>query len=273
MESKDVLEFLKKNAQVPEVAEQLKDIFNNPLVVKPKDLEVTSYQHLLPTKLRMYYTFSTTSIDDFILYSQEHSDENSIVEIDDREPMRLKAQSVFDHGTIEMPLHREHRALIELSPTVAYQALMNADDNYNQRKLSDWLEDQADFIQVFDASGNKMSIATASSNVRTLTIDRAREQTSKIDDFQEEMSAMEMVAARNAESLPAIIKFTCTPFVGFDEYEFCLRVSIQTGGEAPGFTLRHRGLEYVQDQIARDFTTLIIDGLKESKANVYRANI
>lgn len=268
---KQALEFIQSTAGLAEVVEQLaKASLDMPVIAKAQGIELRSIEKYLSQRQRMDFCFKTRSIDDFVVYVNEHQTADSICVFDDTDARQLVAKTVFDHGTPAKPLHQEHSSILELKRMSAYTALMNANGSYGQRELSDWFEEYADFIQVFTKDGVSMAPAAAASAVRSLTIERAKEVKSVIEDFSENMSAMESVAAKNSDQLPAVIIFKCIPFLSFSEYKFELRISIITSGDKPSFAVRHLGLELVQDQIAQEFAAIITDGFKEGDIKCYR---
>ena len=64
---------------------------------------------------------------------------------------------------------------------------------------------------------------------------------------------MEREAAKNKKDLPAYINFTCVPYAGLSEITFKIRVSMLTGADRIGFTLRVVGEEEHDEQIADEF--------------------
>ena len=213
--------------------------------------------------------FGTPSIRDFLKYVIANKTGTELTQVDAQNPSKLFAKTTFDFGTNEEPLHKENTATLGLKPTAAYNRLLQTHDyQMSQKDASEWVEDWADHIQVLSRDGREMPIPAAAEAFRKMTIDSARSATSEVGDFGASASIAESIEAKNQDQLPAVIIFTCLPFLGFSEQSFNLRVTILTRDE-PKIKLKIMQLEATQEAIAEEFVELIEDGLSDTKMPVY----
>ncbi|WVH05577.1 hypothetical protein KKJFFJLC_00034 [Vibrio phage vB_VpaS_PGB] len=213
------------------------------------------------------FNFSTKSIPDFGEYCKEFDKEGAKCFVNSD---FMRAESIFDLGTEEAPLHQLHNAKLQLDKTAAFTALLQINgDHISQKSSSDFVEDWADNIEVFTSAGDKISTAMAAQRFRDITIDEVKERGSSVGDFHESMSEMEKIEARNASQIPACIKFKCVPWHGLSERELDVRVSIITSGGKPALCLRIIKLEAHQEDMAEEFKEILTEMFKDSKLKTF----
>jgi uncharacterized protein YfdQ (DUF2303 family) len=178
----------------------------------------------------------------------------------------MNAETFFDLGTEEQPLHQRHKSRLQLDKTAAFKALLRINgDRLSQKEAANFVEDWADNIVVLSKDGGEMTIAQASKQLREITIEQVSAIDSKVDDFGESMSSMERIEAKNQERIPATIEFACEPYHGLGLRAFTVRVSILTGGSKPEISLRIIKLEAQEEDMAEEFKEILnktFDGCK-----------
>lgn len=269
----NALKLIQAGANVPELIAQVAKLTpENPFIVLPSDMKLSEVdvEQYMPMRSSFKYHFGTTSIDDFVVYGAKHGTDDTICIMDADNPTNLVARNTFDLGNPGLALHQRHVSSLNLKPTAAYRALLAVEKRYSQREMSDWLEENSRFIEVFDKDGNTMSTLAAAASVRNMTIESSRESDSKIDDFSASQSVMDQVQVKGSETKPAGVRFTCIPFIGFSPYSFDIRFAVITSGDKPVISARHTSLEYEQEEIAKEFAAIISTGFKETLISLYR---
>ena len=260
MLNKETIQELKKS----EVTQSLEATISTigpvePVVAVPDDFSLRSLEEFMSGASSFRFNFNTQSFSDFVAYNIKFDVEDALCFVDVKDPRRMSATTIFDIGSVESPGHKRHRAKIELKETAAYSALLNIDGRkMDQRGASDFLEDWGDFISVETNQGDHISASLAAAKLRDLTIESAREASSKIDDFGSELSAMEKIEAKNKNSLPAFLIFTCVPYLDFQPVQFGIRLSILTGDAVPKISLRIVQLEQTLESISDEFKTNLV---------------
>ena len=272
---KSAIEQIQQSSTSSGINELLKERALNNVVVTPDNFEIQDLEPYQEYKNRFCGTFRTGSVEDFVSYTEAYSKVYSeLVEgcaeifVDDSS---MKAQTIFDIGTISSPLHQSHKALLALNKTSAYSALLDLVQRpKGQMELSDFIEDWSSNIQMFDESGTALNTNVAITGVRKITIAKAREMQSEVGDFSNSASVSERIEATQRDHLPAKIVFSCRPYNDLQEREFLVRIALLTSGDQPRFALRILGQEEQQEQIIEEFKELIVAKTTDLPVTVYR---
>ena len=211
----------------------------------------------------------TNSLADFVLYTKARRDSDmqppSAGFIDAE---RLSATVVFNFGTADEPGHCDDLAILQMKSSPAYAALLSAHANALQHlDALNWLQDQADHITYANEDGEAMLTHPAYNALRKVTISQLNESTSEERTHGTSRSAMETVDARGSAQLPALIRFTCTPYEGLPDRTLWVRLNIRERDGKPIFHLRIRNLDAEREDIAQDFKAALLREL-EGRANL-----
>ncbi|KZX00103.1 hypothetical protein JL49_13510 [Pseudoalteromonas luteoviolacea] len=264
--SKEAVQHIQETANAAHFTEQLQDT-NVPLALVPDSFKVQNLEMFMAVRSRLRLNFKTESINDFVAYSIEHGNDDSGCFIDSS---TMSAETVFDIGTTEVPLHQDHKAIVALKKTGPYKALLaTSDDSLSQKTAAEFIEDWSDLITVSDMNGGDMAPAIAAQRLRDLSIDSARQLNSKVEDFGASMSAMDSIEAKNKDTLPNQITFKCEPYNGLGEFSFTVRVGILTGGDRPKISFRILRLESTQEEITERFKELLTTEFKACLFKTY----
>ncbi|MPW31842.1 DUF2303 family protein [Agarivorans sp. B2Z047] len=265
---KSAVQQIQESANIPAIIEQVSNAGATvPSVVIPDSMSITSIENKMEFAARYRQSYNTPSITDYVSYSKKFDQDGAICFID---PDRMFAKTIFDLGTDVKPKHKEHTGKLTLKKSAAFAALLEKDgEKLQQKSAGEFLEDWSDCIRVFSKSGDPMNSALAVLSLQNLTIESAREVNSKVDDFGEQMSAMERIEAKNQDEIPAAIKFTCTPYQGLSERTFEMRVGILTGSDKPVVVFRILRLEAEMELISDEFKGILVEEFKDQTLETY----
>jgi uncharacterized protein YfdQ (DUF2303 family) len=254
---------------------QTVDILNSflktdgPSIVLPDNFSVVDLEQYAEQRNRFRGTMKTESVNDFITYLSEY-DNSELASETYIDGDNMRATCLHNIGTTAAPGHCDHKSILGLQKTAAYNALLAiAGSRYDQKDLSDYLEDWASIIQCTNSEGENLSHAIAVNAVRGITIARARELSSNIGDFENSASAIEKVEAKNKNTLPAFITLTLKPYADLQERSITLRCSLLTSSDKPVFILRIIKQEELDEQLVNEFKTLIQTKVKPLNTSVF----
>lgn len=265
---KQAIEQIQNSASIPELIKQARNIAEKPCVTLPEGYTVQSLEKYMEHAYRYDAAYSTTSIEDFTRYNENHQQDNAVCFAN---PETMTAKTIFDIGSRDEPGHKLHTANLKLKSTAAHTALRRVAENgpaLDQKQASDFIEDWSECMSI-DSADEKMTPPQAAAALRNLTIEAAKEINSKTDDFGESMSAMEKIEAKNQDKLPHRIRFTCQPFNGLSHREFVVRVGILTGHDKPKISLRIIQIEKHEEDMADEFRDLLNKQFKKINVETY----
>lgn len=266
--TKEAIQHLEKTVLLNDVNEKLSKIkTKSNLLVVPHGFELENLESKMPTRDSYRFAFATKSIKDFGEYCQEFDKEGAKCFVNSDS---MRANTIFDLGTEEAPLHQRHNAKLQLDKTAAFKALLNINgDHLSQKDAANFVEDWADNISVLCKLGKKMTVAQAAKQLREITIEQVASIDSKVSDFGESMSTMEKVEAKNQDVIPATIEFTCDPYHGLSDRAFTVRVSILTGDQKPKISLRIIKLEAQEEDMAEEFKEILVETFEDSELKTF----
>ncbi|BBW91843.1 hypothetical protein PS1M3_19300 [Pseudoalteromonas sp. PS1M3] len=265
MLDKKALEHIAESANIPDLIEQVKGT-KNPLAVLPSSFELQSLEQFMPNRTSYRGTMETNSVADFFSYCKDYAEEGSKCFVDDS----MAAVTIFDMGTESAPKHMKHKSILTLKKMSAYKELLsNVGSRMSQKDLSDFIEDLGDYMAINSTTESAMTIAQAAQAVKSVTIEQIKKSSSVVGDFDESQEDLHSIGAKNKDSLPAYIRFSCTPYSGLLSREFIVRVSIMTGYEKPIFNLRIIKHEQHIEEMAEEFKSLVIEGLESTEIKTF----
>lgn len=237
-----------------------------PVVALPNNFDIKNIESLLDRRNRFRGTFKTSSIHDFIGYTEAQVLNDAKMFVDHSEQM--EAVAIFDVGDADNPLHCEHRAVYKPKPTAAFAAISSIAerDKLSQRELTDFIEDWLEDITIVCDEGadepTELRPAQAIASIRSVTVEARSSQTHSEGNFSASRSAMDEVEARSAvDRLPDFLVFEVSPYEGFEKQTIYLRVSLFTGSEKPSFKLRWVGKEAQIEGIGEELVAKLQEGL------------
>lgn len=267
------LKHVQKTANYPELIKQIKDLgIDDKVALIPDDMSLKSLEPQHENRFSFRASFKTSVIDDFVNYAMDSVNPEYINRcyID---PESMAASIIFDVGTMEKPKHGNHKANVRLEKTAPFKALLDVDgEPMTQKRVSDWIEDNDEFIQVFDTVGTPMKASAAAAAVRRMTVEAIQKIESEVSDFGQSMSAMDEISVRAENQQPAAIKFNCIPYVGLSERTFEMRISARSSGREPVLILSIRSLEIVKEQMADEFKGIIAGRFEDTEIKTMIGN-
>ncbi len=266
--TKEAIQHIEKTQLLERVNTELAGIKTHaPLIALPEGVKLSDLEGHMEYRTSYRFGFSTKSITDFAEYCQEFDKEGAKCFVNSD---HMHAETIFDLGTEQKPLHQRHTAKLKLDKTAAFRALLNINgERLNQKDAANFVEDWADNISVASKHGEAMTVSQAAKALREITIEQVRNLDSKVSDFGETMSAFEKVEAKNQDTIPATIEFTCNPYHGLANRAFTLRLSILTGSEKPQISLRVIKLEAQEEDMAEEFKEILTGKFDQSELKVF----
>ncbi|CQH51247.1 YfdQ family protein [Yersinia enterocolitica] len=229
-------------------------------IALPASVSVKSLEQFNLERYRFRGAMETSNIDEFVKYSSGYAGDGVRCFIDADE---MRAQTIFNIGTLRNPGHADNTASLSLKKTAPFRELLNIDGRkQTQKELAEWLEDYREFLLAFDADGVVLDIKKAVGAVRRITIEQTSSADHEDQDFSAKRSVMESVEAKSKDVMPAAFEFKCIPYEGLGERRFKLRYSILTGGNVPVLVLRIVQLEAEEEKIAVEFLELLTNKFK-----------
>lgn len=259
---KSAVEHIQVSANIPAIIEQAEST-EIPVAIIPESMAIESLEKYMASASRYRLNFETTSITEFIEYGELCDIDGAMCFVDAE---AMTAKSIIDLGTHGNPGHQEHTASLRMKMTAAYRAIAGVSgDRLSQKEAAEFLEDWADFMAIATKDGDAMTIGQASASLRTLTIEGVKEVSSSVGDFGESMGAMERIEAKNKESIPSEIRFSCEPYGGLASRDINVRVSLAVGRDKPEIIFRIIQKEALDEELAEEFKDILVDaseGLK-----------
>lgn len=221
-------------------------------------------------------TYSTSCMASFIGYVNGRGNNNGNIQVF-VEPNAGFARAFFNLGAPEDPGHGDDVADLKLERTAPYSAMTDncSGQRMDQQRLAEFLEDWAHCIVPaygsLDEPDSARSLAAAIAAVRDITITRKSETSSVEKEMAASRSTLAQVEARSRNILPAGFIFTTSPFPGFQERQYPLRLSVIHGADEVFLALRATGLDRVKEEVADEFEAKMFEGLV-GRAVVFRGS-
>jgi len=262
---------IQESANIPQLIEFLEANINHPATILPDSMNLQSLEQYNNNAFRYRANYQTDNIVDFCKYNRAFEQDGSHCFINSEQ---MSAQTIFDLGTEDAPLHKENKASIKLKKTALFAAITRIDSRQlSQKSAAEFIEDWALDLMAENSMCEKMQPSAAAKALRDLTIEAARELNSKVSDFGESMSSMERIEAKNQNTLPALITFKCAPYSHMQEREFQMRLSILTGHDKPSISMRLIQMEKATEEMTEEFKSIIIKELESTKIKTFIGSI
>lgn len=255
---------------VAELAKPVEHLGRGDLVAINENYKVSDLEQFQNGRNRARGVLKTPSFEDFKSYVLDHQEEGPHCPIFvDHKNVSATAilnyfQEVFDQG------HCDHKALLQLEPTVAWTKLQNLKDRkLSQRDFAVFLEDWVSVLEIFDADGGLIGGAEALNAVRTMQIKSSTEVNSVVGNTHERRGKLDQVDAQSSEAkTPAYFHIHDSAYVGLEPRLFILRLIINTNDDKPVFALQIVKEELLLDEIIQDFKQKVIDLLPENPVRI-----
>ena len=233
-----------------------------PITLVPKGLELISLEKYRTQPARFRGRFATNYISDFVYYIHVINEPYTQCFIN---ADRMSAEAYFDLGDTKQPGHGEHRAILTLLKTAAYQSAIEiTGDELKQKECAEWLEDWRDQIKLYDENDQAVDIKRGIMAVRQIKIKSSVESDHQQEQFKASRTTAEKIEALNPEGLLNYIVFECQPYHQLGDYALTIKISIVQNHNEPRLKLRIVKLEAVKEQLANDFKDVLMNTLDEN---------
>lgn len=246
------------------------------LMLVPDGMTLENLERYQYNRDRLRGKFCTTSLASLIEHAQQQAAEYT--EASDEtyaatvfiQPENMRAQAIYNLGSLAYPGHADHTAALTLQPTPALKALQHLTSaKHHQQALAEWIEDWAALITDIDgASGQKMGHSQALASIRSMTIKSASELQSNVENLSASASRMDQIEASGKGDTPATLHLTLTPYPDLDDIEVVVRLSVLTSDDKPMLRCRWVGQQQQEEAIANNLRDKLQDALGDT-ATIY----
>ena len=238
-----------------------------PALALHRDFSIKSLEEYLPTRTSLRGSFNTTNIENYIKFIKTKKQSGATCFVDS---VQMTANTILDIGTQESPLHCNNTARLSLNQTAAFLALLQFEGTHHlQKRTAEWLEEWHEHLSFLSSENEDMPLSSAVAAIRKMKITHQSEMESSVEQTSESRSAMENLDADANKTLPSTAIFTCTPYLGLDEREFILKLSVLTGDSKPKLVFKILQYESILEEITEEFANIIEDALKAEKIETY----
>lgn len=243
-----------------------------PLVAHHQNVEVRSIESFMQYKSRFSQRISTNNLESFVRYVSDNHNDDSECYVDSSD---MSALTIIDLGTKEKPLHRVHRAILQLLKTQAYKQVLNMVDLvYSQQGLAEFFEDWTGHINILDQNNEPMSSVDAAKAVRTVKVTKESNKESVVGNYSNHQSELEKIEANADSAKPSLIRLTCAPYQGLEVFTFSIRVNMLVKEDGkPKFRTRVVMLEDAVEKISEGFQAKLRALLVDTKVAVYIGSV
>jgi len=258
MFDKDAIEALQYGGGTKEGNEAI-EAAQGGVVTLPDHFKLHDLEFYMPVRRRARGVMKTDSVESFAEYAKANAEAGARVFIDAE---NMTAVGVLNLGTPTEPGHADNCAVVSLTRTAAFEALITHANGrgMTQASAAEFLEDWPDFIKCFRDS-EAITPPRAIAAIRKLTIESMKKLESSEQALAASKSTFEAVQATSADPIPTHIYFTCQPYAGLPERQFVLRFGIQTGSDKPAVVLRIVKREQHNEEMAREFAERVTNAM------------
>ena len=231
--------------------------FMDTAVALPNDYSIHKLEPLLPNRLRFRGQFGTHSVPDFVGYVKRHKANEVFLNADGDS---LDARAFFNLVENGAPGHADWTGDLSLEMVASYKAILEANGSkISQKELIDLIEDWQDNFGAATDAGEGIKLSKAIAAIRKVKIEAKSSTETQQQNFGASASRLDSVAASSDDGLPGILTFRTGTFHGLAERVLALRLSVSSDpNRPPSLGLRIVGLEWLREEIAREFKALLI---------------
>ena len=273
--------------EIVELALPVNDLSRGQLVAIHENFKVHDLEQFQAGRNRARGVLKTPSFDDFKTYVVGHSEKNhsqgvcaSASETPVAEPQT--ALVFVDHKNVAATAilnfiqgdfaqgHCDHKAVLQLEPTVVWEKLNQLKDNkLNQKRFATLLEDWASVFAATSETGETIHIAEAINAVRNMKVGASSTTDSSVSNMQETRSVFDKVeASSTAGKLPSYFKIIDPAYVGLDDKTIRLRLVVNSSDGEPSFALQIVKEELLRNEIIQEFKEKVIALLPENPVRI-----
>lgn len=263
--------------EIVELALPVNDLSRGQLVAIHENFKVHDLEQFQAGRNRARGVLKTPSFDDFKSYVLGNTQsENSVPEVKVYAPVfvdhkNVSATAILNFKVIGLAQgHCDHKAVLQLEPTVVWEKLNQLKDNkLNQKRFATLLEDWASVFTATSETGETINIAEAINAVRNMKVGASSTTDSSVSNMQETRSVFDKVeASSTAGKLPSYFEIIDPAYVGLDDKTIRLRLVINSSDGEPSFALQIVKEELLRNEIIQEFKEKVITLLPENPVRI-----
>lgn len=253
--------------EIVELALPVNDLSRGELVAIHENFNVHDLEQFQAGRNRARGVLKTPSFDDFKSYVLGNTQsENSVPEVKVYAPVFVDHKNVSATAILNFKVvglaqgHCDHKAVLQLEPTVVWEKLNQLKDNkLNQKRFATLLEDWASVFAATSETGETIHIAEAINAVRNMKVGASSTTDSSVSNMQETRSVFDKVeASSTAGKLPSYFEIIDPAYVGLDDKTIRLRLVVNSSDGEPSFALQIVKEELLRNEIIQEFKGKVI---------------
>ena len=253
--------------EIVELALPVNDLSRGQLVAIHENFKVHDLEQFQAGRNRARGVLKTPSFDDFKSYVLGNTQsENSVPEVKVYAPVFVDHKNVSATAILNFKVvglaqgHCDHKAVLQLEPTVVWEKLNQLKDNkLNQKRFATLLEDWASVFAATSETGETIHIAEAINAVRNMKVGASSTTDSSVSNMQETRSVFDKVeASSTAGKLPSYFEIIDPAYVGLDDKTIRLRLVVNSSDGEPSFALQIVKEELLRNEIIQEFKGKVI---------------
>lgn len=263
--------------EIVELALPVNDLSRGQLVAIHENFKVHDLEQFQAGRNRARGVLKTPSFDDFKSYVLGNTQsENSVPEVKVYAPVFVDHKNVSATAILNFKVvglaqgHCDHKAVLQLEPTVVWEKLNQLKDNkLNQKRFATLLEDWASVFTATSETGETINIAEAINAVRNMKVGASSTTDSSVSNMQETRSVFDKVeASSTAGKLPSYFEIIDPAYVGLDDKKIRLRLVVNSSDGEPSFALQIVKEELLRNEIIQEFKEKVIALLPENPVRI-----
>lgn len=264
--------------EIVELALPVNDLSRGELVAIHENFNIHDLEQFQAGRNRARGVLKTPSFDDFKSYvldgnPHQHEDKPVIpyaapVFVDHK---NVSATAILNFKVVGLAQgHCDHKAVLQLEPTVVWEKLNQLKDNkLNQKRFATLLEDWASVFAATSETGETIHIAEAINAVRNMKVGASSTTDSSVSNMQETRSVFDKVeASSTAGKLPSYFEIIDPAYVGLDDKTIRLRLVVNSSDGEPSFALQIVKEELLRNEIIQEFKQKVIALLPENPVRI-----
>lgn len=263
--------------EIVELALPVNDLSRGQLVAIHENFKVHDLEQFQAGRNRARGVLKTPSFDDFKSYVLNHSEFDSFNPEDEYpapvfvDHKNVSATAILNFKVVGLTQgHCDHKAVLQLEPTVVWEKLNQLKDNkLNQKRFATLLEDWASVFAATSETGETIHIAEAINAVRNMKVGASSTTDSSVSNMQETRSVFDKVeASSTAGKLPSYFEIIDPAYVGLDDKTIRLRLVVNSSDGEPSFALQIVKEELLRNEIIQEFKEKVIALLPENPVRI-----
>ena len=263
--------------EIVELALPVNDLSRGELVAIHENFNVHDLEQFQAGRNRARGVLKTPSFDDFKSYVLGNTQsENSVPEVKVYAPVFVDHKNVSATAILNFKVvglaqgHCDHKAVLQLEPTVVWEKLNQLKDNkLNQKRFATLLEDWASVFAATSETSETIHIAEAINAVRNMKVGASSTTDSSVSNMQETRSVFDKVeASSTAGKLPSYFEIIDPAYVGLDDKTIRLRLVVNSSDGEPSFALQIVKEELLRNEIIQEFKEKVIALLPENPVRI-----